>query len=107
MNIMEPSAPKPKPGAKAKAAAKPRPKAAKAAGAEATAKRNKPNKPDKKGIKACVHFSQEIADEIAVRTSLGESLRTIAADPTMPTMRAIVGWQREYPAFAAQLDEAR
>ena len=64
--------------------------------AKPTAKPRKSQKPD-------VRYSQEIA----VRTALGESLRTISADPAMPTMQAITEWQRQYPEFAAQIDRAR
>ena len=62
-----------------------KPKAKKSA-KPATAKplATKPKKA-KRGITPVVLYSQQIADEICVRTAMGQSLRTIAADKTMPS----------------------
>jgi len=92
------------PAAPAKKPKVPKAKPAKAAAAKVTVE---PKPKREKPSKVRVAYSQAIADEIAVRTSIGESLRTIAADKTMPSVRSMTKWQRAYPDFAAQLDRAR
>lgn len=56
-------------------------------------------------------YSDEIALEIAARSTEGRSLRTICDDEDMPCLRTVLRWRNEHPEFdrmlnAAHLDRA-
>ena len=52
-------------------------------------------------------FTQEIADEICLRLSQGETLSSICKDEHMPERRVVYAWQAADEAFAAQVASAR
>jgi hypothetical protein len=52
-------------------------------------------------------FTQALADEICERVIDGQSLRTIAADPSMPARSSIIKWLSQNEAFAVQYARAR
>lgn len=52
-------------------------------------------------------FSQEIADTISERLSLGESLRSICRDETMPSQSMVFRWLASKPEFREQYAHAR
>jgi hypothetical protein len=52
-------------------------------------------------------FSQDMADEICLRLSNGISLNDICSDPDMPSKMSVWRWQRAFPEFAEQMQEAR
>jgi len=54
-----------------------------------------------------LEFTQEIADIICDRIMDGESLRSIARDPTMPTKTSVLKWLIRVPSFATQYARAR
>src|SRR5262245_899208 len=109
---MEQPTPPPAKPAKGKAAEKAAKRAAnKAAWAarpktKATKVAAKPKKA-KVGIKPCVAYSPEIAARICEGVADCKSLETICKGPNMPSKRAVIMWQRDYPEFARALDQAR
>jgi hypothetical protein len=48
-----------------------------------------------------------IAHEIVTRVSEGETLTSIAADPTMPSMGSLFYWRKSHPEFGEDLRTAR
>lgn len=52
-------------------------------------------------------FSQVAANEIVARVSEGEMLTLICADPHLPSLRTVMRWRTDYPAFAEDLRQAR
>ena len=52
-------------------------------------------------------YRQEVADEICRRLVLGESLRSICRDDTMPSLDGVYGWMQRQPKFAEQYLRAR
>lgn len=52
-------------------------------------------------------FSQQIADLICERISLGETLRSICSDPALPDRVTIYRWFDKYPEFCNQYAKAR
>jgi hypothetical protein len=51
-------------------------------------------------------YTPEMADAITDAIVLGESLRSVAARPDMPSARAMYGWVRTKPEFAAEVARA-
>jgi hypothetical protein len=52
-------------------------------------------------------FTQQIADHICERISLGETLRSICTDPALPDRVTIYRWMDKYPDFCNQYAKAR
>jgi hypothetical protein len=52
-------------------------------------------------------FSQAAANEIVARTSEGEMLTMICADPHLPSLRTVVRWREGVPEFAEAMRQAR
>lgn len=52
-------------------------------------------------------FTQQLADHICERISLGETLRSICADPALPDRVTIYRWLDKYPEFCNQYTKAR
>ena len=52
-------------------------------------------------------FSDEIADEICRRISLGESLISVTRDPAMPSERSVYDWLASRPQFSQKYTRAR
>ena len=52
-------------------------------------------------------YSQDLADEICVRLSSGESLRQICRDDDMPAQSQVYVWLNRHPDFAEQYTRAR
>lgn len=47
-------------------------------------------------------YTKELADTICERIALGESMRSISRDETMPAMSTIFKWLREHEEFSKQ-----
>lgn len=54
-----------------------------------------------------VTYTPQIANEICRRIALGESLRSICADATMPSQEAVYTWLRNNADFRGQYSRAR
>jgi len=54
-----------------------------------------------------LYYSPALADEICRRVTEGDTIREIAADPSMPTMHLILDWRVRYPDFRARYEQAR
>lgn len=54
-----------------------------------------------------VNYSQEIADEIVARLAEGEMWYRICCTGGLPSYQTFYRWQKQYPRFAADVDEAR
>lgn len=52
-------------------------------------------------------YNADIAAEICARIALGESLRRICAEETMPCQRSVYIWLGKYPEFMQQYALAR
>jgi hypothetical protein len=52
-------------------------------------------------------YSQELAEEICLRVSLGRAVEEIAKDDDMPGERTIYQWKARHPEFAQALARAR
>lgn len=52
-------------------------------------------------------FTEEIGDAICERIALGESVRSICDDETMPSMSTVFKWLRDNKAFSQQYARAR
>lgn len=52
-------------------------------------------------------YSQELADQVCLRLSKGESLRRITADDDMPSAATVWKWIDTIPGFATQYARAR
>lgn len=52
-------------------------------------------------------YSEEVADEICLRMSEGESLRSICRDDAMPGKATVMGWLGSNEAFSDQYARAR
>src|SRR5262249_53516311 len=52
-------------------------------------------------------YSVGITEAICERLALGQSLRQICCDETMPSRRAVFQWLAKYPQFARQYAAAR
>jgi len=52
-------------------------------------------------------YCQEMADAVFERLSEGESLTSICADPTMPSMSTVFYWRRRFPEFDEAVRVAR
>ena len=51
-------------------------------------------------------FSQDLADTICARISLGESMRSVCRDENMPPQQTIFRWFRERKDFCEQYERA-
>jgi hypothetical protein len=49
----------------------------------------------------------EVMDEIVKRISEGESMRSVCRDKRMPSIDAVINWQRDDPDFAYRCARAR
>jgi hypothetical protein len=54
-----------------------------------------------------LHFSDELSNLICENIRQGVTLQEISEQPGMPSARTIMEWQRQYPAFYAQITLAR
>jgi hypothetical protein len=52
-------------------------------------------------------YSDQLADEICHRLSGGESLRSICADPRIPSQQTVYSWLIKKPAFLEKYTRAR
>ncbi len=52
-------------------------------------------------------YTQELADHICERLALGESMRSIARDDSMPAMSTLFKWLRLHKEFAEQYARAK
>lgn len=52
-------------------------------------------------------YGEEIVDAICSRLMGGETLRSICADPDMPSAPTVLSWQNKYPEFKDQIKKAR
>jgi hypothetical protein len=52
-------------------------------------------------------YTEELADLICERLSIGESMRSIARDEDMPAMSTLFKWLRVHPGFTEQYDRAK
>jgi hypothetical protein len=62
--------------------------------------------PKNKGGRPTI-YTQDLADRICVRLSLGESIRSICRDAEMPSQALIYLWLNRNPAFLEQYTRAR
>lgn len=67
---------------------------------------NLPAPPKNKGGRPTI-YSQDLADRICVRLALGESIRSICKDDTMPAQSQIYAWLQRHPEFQEQYTRAR
>lgn len=65
-----------------------------------------PAPPKNKGGRPSI-YSQDLADRICVRLSLGESIRSICRDAEMPAQAQIYAWLQRHPEFQEQYTRAR
>ncbi len=52
-------------------------------------------------------FTQQIADEICERIAMGESLKTICSEPSLPAISSVFKWLNEKPGFSDSYARAR
>lgn len=52
-------------------------------------------------------YTPELADSICARLALGESLRSVCRDESMPCLTSVFTWIRKYPEFLKQYDVAK
>lgn len=52
-------------------------------------------------------FTEKLADEICIRLSSGETLRSICRDERMPAWRTVYDWMEADPTFSARIARAR
>lgn len=52
-------------------------------------------------------YTQPLADRLCTRLALGESLRTVCASRTMPSMVTVFAWMRKHPDFLSQYTRAK
>ena len=61
----------------------------------------------KKPVGRPTDFSMELSDLVCERLAVGESMRSIARDESMPAMSSLFKWLRIHPEFAEQYDRAK
>jgi hypothetical protein len=68
-----------------------------------------PRKPEHLKLKVGrkTDYNEDIAAEICVRLSLGESLRTITKDSRMPSQQTVYTWIFKFPEFMERYTRAR
>lgn len=61
----------------------------------------------KKHVGRPTDYTKDLADNICERLSLGESMREIARDESMPAMSTLFKWRREIAEFSEQYERAK
>lgn len=67
----------------------------------------KESAPPKKKMGRPTIYSQDLADEICIKLSLGQSLRSICREEGMPAQSQVYLWLQRYPDFQEQYTRAR
>lgn len=52
-------------------------------------------------------YTEQLADLICERLANGESLRSVAKDPKLPSAQTMFSWMRKYPMFLEQYTRAK
>lgn len=52
-------------------------------------------------------YTVALADAVCERLALGESMRSVSRDDSMPAMSTLFKWLREYPEFSEQYAKAK
>lgn len=52
-------------------------------------------------------YTPELASDICAQLAVGNSLRTVCSDESMPCLSTIFSWFRKYPEFLQQYEKAK
>lgn len=63
--------------------------------------------PPKKKMGRPTIYSQDLADELCIKLSLGQSLRSICREEGMPSQAVVYLWLQKHPDFVEQYTRAR
>ena len=63
--------------------------------------------PSRRGVRAPVRFSEALGREICARVAAGESVRSLAGTPGMPSRRCFRDWALRDPVFGHELERAK